>query len=462
MKKEDFENEMEMLIDHQEREETDLGDKLFNFKKLVLFFIEARASFDSVEQFCSANFESSKLRGIEEVLFMVSSVAESFEDIRSVASEGVNLNDNSKRRIEEVLRSGSLEFGKSPDQASFHFSVLLEGKEALNPHDFEDFFSFSKIKINQKLGRPAPCFRDFFQTFSRVQELVKLLDQMVLEGLNPEPSLLATFSLQERATEIDSRIERALQVSNEWKAYLDALFANCDAVETFFLLMFQGKNLSSLTKQNLVHYLRLFSREMELESLDAQKEKEDFKDSKKKVEYLKALLAKNKRVIRENLLARKTKVLLSKNQLNYLRVRDSHTHQFLVHLYAERFNERLECNKILFCSEGTPWDSLKCRPCDAPLTGRLRPEEHPGPERGHLLCDQRVPAALLPDQTDDPGVPDALGPRQAVQRGLLLGPALRRPDPRELPGFLHPSELRRGKRVQGRRVRQEVLRRLQG
>jgi hypothetical protein len=360
MKKEDFENEMEMLIDHQEREENDLGDKLFNFKKLVLFFIESKNNFSSIEEFCETNFEKSKLRGIEEVLFMLESVIESFEDIRTVVSEGVNLNDNSKRRIEEILKSADLEFFKSKEQINFQFKIVLANKEILNPHDFEDFFSFSKIKINQRLSQPAPCFRDFFQTFSKIQELGKLLDGMVLEGLTPEKKLLKGFPLAKRNSEIDIRISEAKQKTRDWKAYLNALFENCDAVETFFLLMFQGKNLSTLTKQNLVHYLRLFSREMELESLDIKQEEDDFKDSKKKVEYLKALLSKNKRIIKENLLARKSKVLLNKNKLNFMRISESSTHKFLVHLYAERFQERLECNKVLFCSENTGWDSLKC------------------------------------------------------------------------------------------------------
>jgi hypothetical protein len=352
---------MEMLIDHQEREENDLGDKLFNFKKLVLFFIESKNSFSSVEDFCETNFEISKLRGIEEVLYMLESVVESFEDIRTVVSEGVNLNDNSKRRIEGILKSAHLEFFKSKDQINFQFRIILENKETLNPHDFEDFFSFSKIKINQRLSKPAPCFRDFFQTFSKIQELGKLLDGMVMEGLTPESTLLDSFPLLKRNTEIDLRIMEANKKTKDWKAYLNALFENCDAVETFFLLMFQGKNLSSLTRHNLIHYLRLFSREMELESLDAKQEEEDFKDSKKKVEYLKALLAKNKRIIKENLLARKSKVLLNKNKLNFMRIPESKTHKFLVHLYAERFQERLECNKVLFCSESTRWESLKCK-----------------------------------------------------------------------------------------------------
>lgn len=361
MKKEDFENEMEMLIDHQEREENDLGDKLFNFKKLVLFFIESKDSFKSVETFCRSNFEEARLRGIEEVLFMLDSVIESFEDVRTVVSEGVNLNDNSKRRIEDILRSASLEFFKNAEQTSFQFRIVLEGGDVLNPHEFEDFFSFSKIKINQRLSRPAPCFRDFFQTFSKIMELGKLLDGMVMDGLTPEASLLAQFPLAKRNPLIDLRIEEAKRKSSEWKSYLNALFENCDAVETFFLLMFQGKNLSTLTRENLVHYLRLFSREMELEALDAQQEQEDFKDSQRKVEYLKALLAKNKRVIKENLLARKNKVLLNKNKLNFMRIAEAQTHSFLVHLYAERFQERLECNKVLFCSESTQWESLKCK-----------------------------------------------------------------------------------------------------
>ena len=360
MKKEDFENEMEMLIDHQEREQNDLGDKLFNFKKLVLFLLHTKSSFDSVESFCTENTQTSKARNIEEVLFMFGSVVESLEDIRSVVSEGVNLNDNSKRRIEDILKSAHLEFVKENTGSSYTFRIVLSSGENLNPHDFEDFFSFSKIKINQKLSTPAPCFRDFFQTFSRVNELAKLLDQMVLEGMNPEQSLLCQFPLSQRETQIEERIRHAKKVADDWRRYLNALFDNCDPVETFFLLMFQGKNLSSLTKTNLVHYLRLFSREMELETLNEEMAKEEFNDSKKKVEYLKALLAKNKRVIKENLLARKSKVLLNQNKLNFMRVSHAHTHKFLVHLYAERFQERLECNKVMFCSENTQWDSLKC------------------------------------------------------------------------------------------------------
>ena len=58
MKKEDFENEIEMLTDLQEREENDLGDKLFNLKKLVLFFFETRENFDSVQEFCESFFNS--------------------------------------------------------------------------------------------------------------------------------------------------------------------------------------------------------------------------------------------------------------------------------------------------------------------------------------------------------------------------------------------------------------------
>ena len=128
----------------------------------------------------------------------------------------------------------------------------------------------------------------------------------------------------------------------------------------FFLLMFQGKNLSTLTRENLVHYLRLFSREMEFELSNVTNDEDNFMDSKKKVEYLKALLAKNKNVIKENIMARKSKVMLNKNKLNYITVNENQTHKFLVYLYGERFKERLECSKVLFCSENISWNSIKC------------------------------------------------------------------------------------------------------
>ena len=64
MKVEDFENEIEMLTDLQEREENDLGDKLFNLKKLVLFFFEARKNFNSVQDFCENFYKSASKRRI--------------------------------------------------------------------------------------------------------------------------------------------------------------------------------------------------------------------------------------------------------------------------------------------------------------------------------------------------------------------------------------------------------------
>ena len=41
---------------------------------------------------------------------MIESVTESFEDLRGVVTEGVNLNDNTKRKIESILKLGTLEF----------------------------------------------------------------------------------------------------------------------------------------------------------------------------------------------------------------------------------------------------------------------------------------------------------------------------------------------------------------
>ena len=193
MKLDDFENEMDMLIDYQERDENNLGDKLFNFKKLVVFLMKIKDSYISIENFCKVNYEPSKLKGIEEALFMITSVLESLEDIRTVVAQGIDLNDNSKRRIEEILKSGRLEFFKANQQASFQFRIIMDNNNILNPHDFEDFYSFSKIKINQRLSQPAKCFRDFFEIFSKVQELMKIFNEMIMEGLTPKQSLLKEF-----------------------------------------------------------------------------------------------------------------------------------------------------------------------------------------------------------------------------------------------------------------------------
>ena len=408
-----------MLIDYQERGQTDLGDKLFNFKKLVSLLFDFREGFGSMEEFCREG-RAGRLKQVEEALFLLKSVLESFEDIRMILDRGVDLSNNSHHRINQVLARGRLELRRSA-QGPFEFRVAVGETDALDPHEFDDLFSFAKIKINQRLDRPVQCFRDFFDVFSRARGLVKRLDAMLAQGLAPHESLLRPFKLADQRQELARRVDAAERQVGEWEQFTQRLFEDCDEVETFFLALFQGPNLSTLSRTNLVHYLRFFSRDMRLEWAGLDGQSEHLGDSRAKIEYLKRLLAENRQVIRQNVLARKNKVLLSPNRLNYLRVPENKTHQFLLHLYADRFEERLECSKLLFSSEDTRWETIRSSP-----NPRLHPPQRARPQRKHLLCPQRLAPAALAGQAHVSGVLGAAGAGQALQRGLLPGPPLRR------------------------------------
>lgn len=358
--KEDFENELNVLIDFQERGESDLGDKLFNFKKLGALLFDFRTHFNCVQRFCKKNFESGKLRQVEEALFTLESVSESFEEIRAILQQGVDHNNSSRARIETVLAKGSLEFFLS-EKHHFELRVLSVAAQVLHQHEFEDLFSFAKIRLNQKLGEPAECLTRFFRTFSKAQQLSTHLNAMLAEGLSPKKSLLQACRVSKAEAELDRRVEAAKLHVHDWNLYLEQLFADCDEVERFFLLMFQGKSLGSLDKSNLVHYLRFFSRDVRLEQFELEDCAWDAGDSKAKIEYLKKLLSRNKAIISQNLHARKSRALLDKNKLNYIRVPEAKTHQFLLYLYGNRFGEQLECSRVFFSTEGATWDSVKCK-----------------------------------------------------------------------------------------------------
>ena len=379
-----------MLIDYRERGQTELGDKLFNFKKLVTLLFEFKEEFGSMEDFCREG-RANRLKQVEEALFLLKSVLESFEDIRMILDRGVDLSNNSHHRINQVLAQGRLELRRSTE-GPFEFRVAVSETDRLNPHEFDDLFSFAKIKINQRMNKPVHCFRDFFDVFSQARELVKRLDAMLEQGLLPDESQLRPFKLTDQREELARRIETAERHIEEWRLFMERLFEDCDEVETFFLALFQGSNLSKLSRSNLVHYLRFFSRDIQLEWADLEGRSDHLGDSRAKINYLKKLLAENRDVIRQNVLARKNKLLLNPNKLNYLHVAENKTHQFLLYLYAKCFDERLECSKLLFASESTHWETIRSN-----TNSRLYSPQRARPQRKHLLCFERVASAALTD-----------------------------------------------------------------
>ena len=330
---------MQVIIDFQERDESDIGDKIFNLKKLGLIFFMWRDNFDTLDGFIKRNSEKKNAKVVQEAIFLLDSVFQSFGEIKETISEGININQTSKTKIEKILNSGQVQFGKSPKtEGGFDFKISWNNNDYVNSHEFEDYFSLSKIKINQKADA-APCFREFFQIFTRVSQFAGILKSMVREGLEPEDSLLAPLNLKYGLSQIEDRINTANQNIDDWKFELDKLFKSCDKVERFFLLMFRGNNLTTLNRTNLKHFLRFCSGNIKLELIEESLMKEHFKDSRNKLDFLKNLLRKNKKQIQDNIMVRTSKLLLNKNKLNFIKIQDlnSNLHKYLVYLFEERF-----------------------------------------------------------------------------------------------------------------------------
>ena len=356
----------------------------------------------------------SKFGRVGRALPLLESVLESYDEIASVIDRGVDFNKNSRARIEHILSAGGLEL-RMADRASFEFRVLRDGQTKLDPHDFDDLFSFAKIKINQNPDRPVQCFRDFFDVFSDAHQLVQRLDSMLRHGLIPDQSLLGRLELASQRCQLERRIETADARIREWKLELRRQLESCDQVERFFLEMFRGFNLAKLSRQNLAHYLRLFSCDLQLNLNELPGQAIDLGDSRAKIDYLKKLLAENTGLISENILNKKQR-LLSRNRLNYVRVSEDKTHQFLLYLYAERLGEQLECGRLLFARESTAWETIQST---RPLIHRLHLSQYSRSEPRRVLCFECLASAGVSGQADASGVLGLSCPGKAFQRGFI-------------------------------------------
>lgn len=459
MARDTFESELDVLVDCQERGPSDLGQQLSNFKKLVVLLFELRARFDSMEAFCE-EAAASGLGRVEEMLFSLESALGSFHDIKSALASGADSSKHSRDKIKAVLASGSLRlFRKSGGR--FEFRVRLEkdtlpsglrvlaGEEGLlDPNEFASLYSFAELRASRRSGRLEQCVSDFFGIFSRVRTLTRRLDHMIDQGLSPDESLLRGFGLAQRADELDRRIDAAKTQLAEWAQYTARLFENCDTTETFFLQSFKGPDLVELSPSNLAHYLRLFSRDMRLEWVGPQAHAQTagLGSSRAKIEYLRRLFGKNRETIERSVLSGVKRRLFTRNQLNYVHVREDRSHQLLLHLFASRLGEKLECSKLLFCCESTAWETIQCT---CAITGRLHLPQRAGPQSEHVLRLERHAPSGAAGKAHVCRVLEAGQAEQAVQRAVLRGPQLRRRLVRQLQVQLSTARLRSEGQLRG-------------
>ena len=323
--------------------------------------MNSKVEFDSMMKFCKNYCHFSKIKLIEEVLSIKDSITDNFEEIKTIISQGTDLNSNSKREIQQILSNGVILFGKDKDQMTFNYKIRISNSSLVNRHKLDELFTFAKIKINQESSVEDLSFKEYFHSILSLNKIIQFLNQMITDGLTPEPKLWQDIALKNNEESIFDRVKIIETKLNEWKAYVDNTFQSLEPMEQYFMLMFQGKNLSLLNEKNLIHYLRLFSRKMRVNKLDLDTGSINFHNSDTKLKFLTDLIKRNLKIITENVHTRKTSAKLDQRKINYVSIPQDLTHQFLVYLFSEKFREKLECKNVLFCSEETDWQTIKCK-----------------------------------------------------------------------------------------------------
>lgn len=229
----------------------------------------------------------------------------------------------------------------------------------LEDFKFDEYFMICKIKDKTKKRKLDNIYFRFFTVFSAVKSIIIKLNGLYNQGYEMGKDMPRQLPLSDDRG-ISHQLQTLNETSSKWGEYLTEIFDNSDQLENFYILHLFGRSLVKFKKQNMRHFLKYLSSQINFSKLKTKWRMADIKSSRDKITFFQDLIKKNKYMFSANdkYFIRQTNNLDS--SVNVAKVPSSEMYLHLLFMYKQ-LKVRLEPNLFFNCTIKTTWRELESK-----------------------------------------------------------------------------------------------------